>query len=126
MFFLKQLKQLKNQKQDLIILVLTKQAPTDLKSNFKVISVILKKMVSGSYKHTLNTTLQLYHHAFLTTSSHVICLRGFFLPFAFPPLPPKFFPPPPRRRQQKKKKQKKIGPLRGHLILPTPPSPSEG
>lgn len=123
MFFKKRIKQLKNKKQALIVLVLTKQAPTDLRYDFKVISGILKKVDLGSYKHDLNTTLQLYYHAFLTTSSHVICLRGFFLPFAFPSTPPQIFsattPPPPA----KKNKQKKIGPLRGHLILPTPPHP---
>ena len=113
MFFLKQLKQLKNQKQGLIMLVLTKQAPTDLRSDFKAISVVLKKVDLGSYKHTLNTTLLHHNHTFLTTSSHVICPRGFFLPFAFPSTPPQIFsattPPPPA----KKKKQKKNRPPAG-------------
>lgn len=126
MFFKKHLKQLKNNKQDLTTVILTKPAPTDLRYDFKVISGLLKKVDSGSYKHDLYTTLQRHYHVFLTTSSQVICPRGFFLPFAFPSTPPQIFsattPPPPA----KKNKQKKIGPLRGHLILPTPPSPSEG
>lgn len=126
MFFLKQLKQLKNKKQDLIILVLTKPASTDLKYDFRAISGIFKKPYSGSYKHDLYTTLLRHNHDFLTTSSQVICLHGFFLPFAFPSTPPQIFsattPPPPA----KKKKQKKIGPLRGHLILPTRPPPVRG